>query len=297
MAEAESLWSAIAAVINTQRDRPSLIQQAQPVGGGRINRSYRLVLEDGQAWFVKLNQRDSLAAFAAEAEALTAIAASQTIRVPQPIAWGETNRSAYLVLEWLELDRGPTDWRQMGAQLAQLHRQTRSPQGFGWHRDNVIGQTPQINPWQWDWGAFWQVQRIQFQLDLAARNGYRWPHAQALCDRIPDLLADHQPKPALVHGDLWSGNASFLADGTPVIFDPATYYGDREVDLAMTELFGGFPPAFYEGYRQVWPLDPGYRSRRDLYNLYHVLNHVNLFGGGYVHQAQRLIDRLLATNR
>ncbi|WP_338442466.1 fructosamine kinase family protein [Synechococcus elongatus IITB4] len=293
MAEAQSLWIAIAAAIQTQRDRPSPIQHAQPVGGGCINRSYRLLLDDGSAWFVKLNQLDCLTAFEAEAEALTAIAASQTIRVPTPIAWGEADRTAYLVLEWLDLDRGPSDWQQLGADLARLHRQTHSAQGFGWHRDNVIGQTAQINHWQRDWGGFWQTQRIQFQLDLAAQKGYRWPNAKVLCDRIPEILTDHQPQPVLVHGDLWSGNAGFLADGTPVIFDPATYYGDREVDLAMTELFGGFPSAFYDGYRQAWPIDAGYRRRRDLYNLYHVLNHVNLFGGGYAQQAQRLIDRLL----
>lgn len=293
MAETASVWTAIAVEISAVSDRPVTIQQVQAVGGGCINRGYCLRLEDGQRFFAKLNQADTIEAFSAEAEALTAIAATQTIQVPQPLLWGRCDRTAYLVLEYVDLDRGSRDWQRLGKQLAQLHRAAIAPQGFGWHRDNVIGSTPQPNPWTEDWATFWQEQRLGFQLQLAARNGYRWRGAEALCDRIPELLADHRPLPSLVHGDLWSGNAAFRADGTPVIFDPAAYYGDREVDLAMTELFGGFPKAFYDGYQQIWPLDSGYAARRDLYNLYHVLNHVNLFGGGYVSQAQALIDRLL----
>jgi fructosamine-3-kinase len=167
---------------------------------------------------------------------------------------------------------------------------------FGWSRDNFIGLTPQPNAACASWAAFWQTRRLAPQLELARTNGHdgrlRSLGAQVV-ERVPRLLAMHDPAPALLHGDLWSGNAAFLRDGTPVVFDPAVYYGDAEADLAMTELFGGFPESFYAGYQEVRPIAAGYRTRRVLYNLYHVLNHLNLFGAGYRAQAERMMERLL----
>jgi len=176
-----------------------------------------------------------------------------------------------------------------------LHR-WQPPEGqtrFGWHRPNTIGTTPQPNDWAEDWTEFWIDRRIGWQLRLARRRGGQFPQSDRLLAAIPSLLEGHQPQPALLHGDLWSGNAAVTADGVPVIFDPATYWGDRETDLAMTELFGGFPDRFYTGYRSVYPYEPGYEIRKSLYNLYHILNHFNLFGGGYASQANAMIDRLL----
>ena len=178
-----------------------------------------------------------------------------------------------------------------------MHRTTRAE--FGWVRDNTIGATPQPNTPDPDWVRFWARQRLGFQLALAARNGHGGALqrlGETLLGRLPDLL-DHAPAPSLLHGDLWGGNLGYMRDGEPVIYDPAVYYGDREADLAMTELFGGFGGDFYAAYREAWPLDPGYASRRDLYNLYHVLNHLNLFGGGYLGQALNLLGRLLAQVR
>ena len=183
---------------------------------------------------------------------------------------------------------------QAGRQLAAMHRNGR--ERFGWHRDNTIGSTPQPNASSADWIKFWREQRLGFQLRLAARNGHGGrlqSQGEKLLECFPALI-DHDPQPALLHGDLWGGNLGYDSDGHPVIYDPAVYYGDREAELAMTELFGGFPGHFYAAYEEAWPLEPGYRVRKTLYNLYHILNHLNMFGGGYLGQAQRMIDRLLA---
>jgi fructosamine-3-kinase len=254
------------------------------------------VLESDRArCFAKTNDGSFAAAFAAEADGLVALAGAG-MRVPKPIAQGEADGSAFLVLAHLALGRSnDASFRELGRRLARLHAHHGT--GFGWHRDNFIGLTPQPNAPCASWAGFWQRERLAPQLELAARNGHRG-ELQALGARVvdatPGLLAGHAPAPSLLHGDLWGGNAGFLSDGTPVVFDPAVYCGDAEADLAMTELFGGFPASFYEGYREERPVDGGYRLRRELYNLYHVLNHLNLFGGGYRAQAERMMVHLLA---
>ncbi|MDX1605800.1 MAG: fructosamine kinase family protein [Candidatus Competibacterales bacterium] len=263
---------------------------ARPVGGGCINQAHRF----GDC-FVKFNAAALADMFAAEADALAELEAGG-VRVPRPIDHGVLAGQAYLALEYLPLQPlSGAAAATLGRQLAGLHRQPRSR--FGWHRDNTIGATPQPNPPDGDWLSFWRDQRLGHQLKLAADNGHRGrlvERGERLLAVLGRLLAGHDPQPSLLHGDLWGGNAAMLADGTPVLFDPASYHGDREADLAMTELFGGFGPGFHASYREAWPVDDGYPLRRDLYNLYHVLNHLNLFGGGYRAQAERLIDRLLA---
>ena len=230
--------------------------------------------------------------FEAEALGLKEIADSNTIRVPHPICWGTVGGSAYIVLEYLPLGgSAQASWYRMGQDLAAMHRVT-SDRGFGWQQDNTIGDTPQKNPWTPDWVTFYVEHRLRYQFQLARRRGH-FPGQDELLAAVPALLAGHDPQPSLVHGDLWSGNAAVADDGTPVILDPATYYGDREVDIAMSELFGRFPQPFYEGYTAAYPLDEGYTARKTLYNLYHILNHFNLFGGGYGSQANSMIDRLL----
>jgi fructosamine-3-kinase len=176
------------------------------------------------------------------------------------------------------------DWAALARMLAKLHRAT-GPR-FGWHRDNWIGATPQINGWRDDWARFFLECRIEPQLALARKNGYSIEFSS-------NLLKNHQPQPSLLHGDLWSGNAGFIEEG-PVIFDPAVYYGDREADLAMTELFGGFPARFYDAYNEVFPLPAGYETRKHFYNLYHLLNHLNIFGAGYLAQVRRTLGLLHA---
>jgi protein-ribulosamine 3-kinase len=206
------------------------------------------------------------------------------LRAPEPLAYGIAGGEAYLLLEYLELTTGG-DFAALGRMLAAAHRKP-GPR-FGAPRDNYIGSTPQQNGWCDDWAEFWRERRLQPQLELARKKGFDLPGVDPGA-----LLQNHKPQPSLLHGDLWSGNAGFTAQG-PVVFDPAVYYGDREADLAMTELFGGFPRAFYQAYNEVFPLDPGYERRKHLYNLYHLLNHLNLFGGGYLGQVKQTL-RLLA---
>jgi fructosamine-3-kinase len=323
-----AVWGIIASAISDATHRPFGLRSRTPVGGGSINESFRLTGDDGSFYFLKLNDAPHHAMFIAEAAGLDAIASTRTLRVPRPVAHGIAGRQSYLVLEHLELDsRG--DARLLGEQLAAMHRHsfalparervefqasgnnvsTPSPtlplQGggsgnaanqFGFSQDNFIGTTPQPNMWSEDWITFWRDQRLGFQLQLAAKNGYGGQlqgFGERLLDALPGFFGGYTPRPSLLHGDLWGGNHAYLTDGTPAIFDPACYYGDRECDLAMTELFGGYPASFYAAYRAAWPLDAGYATRRDLYNLYHVLNHANLFGGGYVRQAEQMAQRLL----
>jgi len=320
------LLSHLSAVIHDATHRPFEVRATTPVGGGSINEAYRLEGTDGARYFLKLNDAQHLPMFIAEAAGLDAIAATNTLRVPQPVAHGSANAYSFLVLEYLGLSsRG--DARLFGEQLAALHRFTsdranvnsraaeevnsghsrpgcyatpchgRTAKQFGFARDNFIGTTPQPNGWKDNWMDFWREQRLGFQLHLAAQNGYGGQLqslGEKLLDALPAFFAGCLPQPALLHGDLWSGNHAFLSDGMPAIFDPATYYGDRECDLAMTELFGGYPADFYAAYRAAWPLDAGYAIRKELYNLYHVLNHANLFGGGYAMQAEQMMKRLLA---
>jgi len=271
------------------------IERAIPASGGCIHRSF--ILEGGRRrFFAKINNRSQLESFVAEADGLTALAAAGA-RVPSPLCRGEGGEEAFLVLEYLDLRRNG-DYAALGRALALVH--SIRGESYGWPRNNHIGATPQINPRSSSWSDFWHGARLAPQLELARRNGLEnrlLRKGDRLLAVLPQLLAGHAPAASLLHGDLWGGNAGFLADGTPVLFDPATYFGDREADLAMTELFGGFPPVFYSAYAEVAPLDQGYAVRKELYNLYHVLNHANLFGGGYAAQAERMIERLLAEAR
>ena len=287
------MWTVIQRHIRQATNSAFTVENHCSIGGGSINQAYRV--SDGQQhYFVKLNQAHKLAMFEAEAQGLQALRQTDTLRVPQPLCWGATSDHSYLVLEWLNLGPGSAQsWSEMGQQLARLHRRV-SDQGFGWHGQNTIGDTPQVNPWTEDWGQFFANHRIGYQVQLAQRRGGHFAQTTVLMERLSALLNRHSPQPALVHGDLWSGNAAFDREGQPVIFDPAVYYGDREVDLAMSELFGGFPRSFYQGYEREFPLVPGYEQRKICYNLYHILNHFNLFGGGYGSQAQQMITQILA---
>lgn len=289
------VWPDIAEHIAATTGRPFVADDQHAAGGGCINTA--TVVQGGdQRYFVKSNDASKLDMFAAEAAGLNEIAQAQAIRVPTPICWGTSGTQAYLVLEYVEQGQpGPEGMARLGQELAQMHR--RLNERYGWHRANTIGSTLQVNTPSTDWVDFWQRHRLGFQLELAATNG----HAGKLQHRGERLLADiggffqaGMPVASLLHGDLWSGNYTFDKHGHPVIFDPAVYYGDREADVAMTELFGGFSSRFYDAYREAHPLEVGYEVRKTLYNLYHVLNHLNLFGGGYLSQAERMIDMLLA---
>lgn len=285
-------WQPLEAAVERATGRAFKVRDSRSMGGGCINQAV-LVSDGKRSFFVKLNAASKLSMFEAEAAGLDDMRAADAIRVPEPVCTGSSDGNAWFVMEYIPMG-GRSNARLAGEQLALMHR--KQADAFGWRMDNTIGSTPQPNDWMNDWVAFWREQRLGFQLQLAARNG----HGGALQSRGEKLLGsfdrllDHDPVPSLLHGDLWGGNIGYDREGNPVIFDPAVYFGDREADLAMTELFGGFGTAFYETYDAVWPIDRGYAVRKTLYNLYHILNHLNLFGGGYAGQAQGMIDRLLA---
>jgi len=286
---------AICAEISSSTAIPFQLKNHSSVGGGDINEAYRLVGQCGRVFFVKLNHASRLEMFVAEAEGLAELAKPKVIRVPTPICYGTTARHAYLVMEHIEFS-STTNGALMGQQLAYLHQTDSNGQGHGWHRQNTIGSTPQINHWCEDWVGFLRQHRLGYQLDLAAKKGASGElveKGQLLLKGLDFYFESYQPKPSLLHGDLWAGNAAFDEGGQPVIYDPAVYYGDRETDIAMTELFGGYSQEFYAAYEEIWPLDSGYSSRRDIYKLYHVLNHFNMFGGGYASQAANILEKLL----
>ncbi|RDH88702.1 MAG: hypothetical protein DIZ77_05695 [endosymbiont of Seepiophila jonesi] len=287
-------WQSITDHIGEAIGEPFSPATPRSVGGGCINSSVKL--QDAERTvFVKFNRGALLDMFEAESSGLDEMAATGTIRTPQPYCSGVVDGQAYLAMEYLELGRsGSAGAVLAGRQLAEMHRTVQS--AFGWWRDNTIGSTFQSNTPDENWTLFWQRRRLGFQLELAGRNGHGGAlqrMGERLLSACPALL-DHSPKASLLHGDLWGGNLAYDLQGNPVIFDPAVYFGDREADLAMTELFGGFGGDFYAAYHEAWPLDPGYSTRKTFYNLFHILNHLNLFGGGYLGQASGMMERLLA---
>jgi len=267
--------------------------EATSVSGGDINRAYRL--SDGQQqFFVKINNRTSLPMFEAEMHGLNEIRASDSIRCPQPIGCGKSGQFAFIVMEYLDLS-GSVDATRFAQQLASMHLSRQ--QQFGYPIENTIGSNPQPNTYQQDWVSFWQIERLGFQLSLARNNGLGselFDSGMRLNQQVGSFFSGYSPIASLLHGDLWSGNQGADSAGNPVIYDPACYYGDHEADLAMMELFGRPQQRFFEVYNDVYPIDPGYPQRRELYNLYHILNHANLFGGAYVNQARQMIESLLA---
>jgi protein-ribulosamine 3-kinase len=265
------------------------VRATAPVAGGSIAQVLRLDTDAGR-YCLKLAPAKH--PFDAEAEGLATLAAARALRVPQVIAHGR----GYLLLEWIDLhDQG--DWRAAGTALAALHGHEAAEHGGP--RANAIGATPQINTPAADWAQFWRECRLRPQFALARRKGFTQLAAleAETCAASDALLAAHRPPPSLLHGDLWRGNLGFDDRGAPVLFDPACYHGDAETDLALTRLFGGFPAAFYAAYAAARPPIVGAGERDPLYRLYHVLNHANLFGGGYVAQAQALAEQVAAYSR
>ena len=287
-------FNVIAAEISAATKSHFEIKTTKSIAGGDINRAF-LLQSENQRYFVKLNQPERLAMFKAEFSGLQALAKTKTILVPSPIICGQTQTASFLVLEYVELQRATAkSERLFGQQLAQLHLQ-KQPH-FGWEINNMIGSTPQINTPTENWIEFWQKYRLGFQLKLVTQKGFGQKLerlGELLSERLADFFVDYRPPTSLLHGDLWGGNVAANSHNQPIIFDPACYYGDRETDLAMTELFGGFGRDFYAAYNDVWQLDSGYETRKKLYNLYHVLNHCVLFGGGYVAQAEKMMQDLL----
>lgn len=285
----------IAAAIGDCTGVPFTPASIKPVSGGSIHRAWHI--DDGIGhYFVKTGEIAVAPMFAAEAQGLQALSAAAAVPTPTFITRGQNATRAFLVLEYLDLaPLDPSAGAALAAALAQLHRIT--GESYGWAEDNFIGLTSQENTTHPSWPHFFGEYRLRPQLQRAQLNGLDRAlvaKGYGIIERIGGLFIDYRPAPSLLHGDLWSGNAARIRGGGPVIFDPACYYGDRETDIAMAELFGGFPISFYATYRTTWPLDSGYEARKPLYNLYHVLNHFNLFGNAYLGQVQRMIEGLLA---
>ena len=283
--------NSISEAISTLFGPSVTVVDRQRVSGGDINRAYRLELSSGECVFLKCNRPDLLGMFTAEAYGLNALRATGTIGVPEPLAAGADNTEAFLIMEYLEsAPRRPDYWETFGRELAMLHRAKCGP-NFGFSTDNYIGSTPQQNAPSDSWVSFFRDRRLLPQMKLAwdLLDDRTRRNLTRITDRLDSLLPE-PAFPSLIHGDLWSGNAICGPDGKAWILDPATYVAHFEADLAMTELFGGFPARFYQSYNEINPIDRAYPDRRDLYNLYHLLNHLNLFGLPYLTEVKAVAD-------
>ena len=280
------------------------VRESVPVGGGCINPSARLETDDGQHFFLKWNASVEAEMFPAEADGLQALAGPGSLRVPEVLGWGGSGSvpdPGWLLLEYVPQGSPGPDWgRRLGEGLARLHGAGDRTSGFGWHRENFIGSLPQGNGEGRSWADFWRDRRIQPQLRMARNGGYLTGGdgrvLDDLLERMDRLLPDDEEgPPSLLHGDLWSGNYYPDSHGQPVLIDPAVYRGVGEVDLAMMELFGSFPRGFREAYDSLRVISAGYDAYlRDLYQLYYLLVHVNLFGGSYVGGCLGAARRILA---
>ncbi len=288
MPQWQSLFSALREqdVDVSERDMP------RPVAGGEISAAWQANAAN-QSVFLKTGPLDAFEMFSAEADGLRELAMADAIRVPKVLGCVSSSSESLLALEWLDFELStPAAETELGIRLAKQHHHTAKQ--FGWERNNTIGSTLQQNEWSDDWIKFYAEHRLGYQLELAAKNGFTGVlqrDGRRVLDNVAHFFGDYWPEASLLHGDLWSGNWA-SSKGEPVIFDPAVYYGDRESDLAMTRLFGGFSQNFYAAYEDVWPLASGAENRMLLYQLYHLLNHLNLFGASYLVRVERMLAML-----
>ncbi|MGX9416136.1 fructosamine kinase family protein [Vibrio sp. WJH972] len=285
------MWQVISKQISSVIDQDFFPHHKLELDGGDINQSFR-ISDDSLHFFVKTNEKECLPMLVAEADGLEALAKAQALTVPNVIALGTTKSNSYLVLEFLPMTpiESATSYA-LGVDLARQHQWGEQGE-YGFDLDNYIGYSIQPNGWHKKWSRFFAEQRIGWQLQLLREKGIELVDIDQFVDLIAMKLAHHHPKPSLLHGDLWSGNIGRIGRGA-VAFDPACYWGDRECDIAMTELFNRFDEEFYRGYNDIYPLDVHYPMRRDIYNLYHILNHCNCFAGHYIGEAQNRINRIM----
>lgn len=286
------MWHFISEEISTHLKKEFICDDIRQINNGDSHSAYKIT--DGrQRYFVKVNTAEHLANFVAESEGLQHLQKTQLFKVPHVICLGTTEDKSYLVLEFLTLSQDlNNNWLEFGQLLAQLH-QTQIQQQYGWQADNYIGLSPQHNQWNTNWSQFFAEQRIGTMLQRLQQKGHHLGSLEIIVKKIGSLLADHKPVPSLLHGDLWKGNTGFNKN-KPVIFDPACYFGDRETDIAMTELFGPFPDDFYQGYQEIWPLSNDYQFRKPIYQLYHTLNHALTFEGHYLESAKSILQDIMA---
>jgi fructosamine-3-kinase len=280
------MWNAISQHISNAIEFDFKITERTRVRAGEISESY-IVSNDVDRYFVKINHRSFLPNFTAEVENLQKLRNTSCVSVPEFITIGQSKEQSFIVLNYhpiKELESSKNSY-MFGQQLAQLHKWGEQKE-YGFDADNYIGNSLQPNRWQRKWHKFFSEQRIGFQLQLLKEKGINFGSIDELVDIVDHTLKHHHPRPALLHGDLWQGNVANAPFG-PITYDPACYWGDRECDIAMTELFGGFDSEFYRGYNDEYPMCNGYESRKLVYNFYHILNHCNLYGGHYLDDAEK----------
>lgn len=273
------------------------IANVRPLGGGCINEVHCITMSGGPEYLLKVNRNVPADFFRREAEGLEALRRAGSIRVPRPLSDGfcTESRSHYLLTEFVPTGRKGNDFFEVfGNQLAELHRRSTQPE-YGFATDNYLGSTVQVNRRNESWIEFFAESRIGYQVRLANQNQLATPELNRLsdrfCDRLDSLLSDSLERPALIHGDLWGGNFLVDPEGKPVLIDPAAHFAHREAELAMTQLFGGFSQEFYDAYHETWPLQDGWPDRLELYKLYHLLNHLNLFGTSYLSGCLAILRR------
>ncbi|MBL4900058.1 MAG: fructosamine kinase family protein [Colwellia sp.] len=298
------MWHIIEQAISAETGVPFKITEKTPLSAGLscgnpvdandhpLNLSFK-ISNAKQSFFVKLNSKENLINFQAEAYSLNQLKQLTNIACPDVTTIGISLDRSFLILDYINFSKAkPVLWYQLGQQLAQMHQETSHGQ-FGWQHDNFIGNTIQPNHWSSNWATFFSQQRIAWQLQLLSEKSIILGSIDHIAKICHDALLHHYVTPCLVHGDLWQGNTGFTFE-QGMIFDPACYYGDREVDVAMTELFGHFPNDFYHGYEAEYPLENGYERRKIVYNFYHILNHANIFGGIYIEQSKAILSRIIS---
>jgi fructosamine-3-kinase len=286
------MWQCIEQAITAKTGEKFAIENKRLISTSETNLAFQL--SDVQHnYFVKIKDKSHFNHFESEAYALNQIDSLKQVTCPKVIALGNTRNKSFIVLDYIPFAQATEqDWHHFGAKLAMMHKCSSHGQ-FGWQHDNYIGNTLQPNNWRSNWKTFFAEQRVAWQLQLLSEKSIKLGDIDHIADICHDILNHHNVKPCLVHGDLWLGNLGFT-DSASVIYDPACYYGDREVDIAMTELFGQLPYDFYQGYQDIFPLDKGYEQRKLIYNFYHILNHANLYGGIYIDQSRALLSRILS---
>lgn len=288
------MWQAVNRLLSEHLGNAEIRERVE-LPGGEIHPAWRLSYGDRDI-FVKCNSREMLPIFAAEADQLALLARSQTVRVPEVYGVGSDRDHSFLLLEYIPLKAlDAHNAYLLGQQLSALHQWSEQLQ-FGLDFDNELATLPQPNAWQKRWSTFFAEQRIGWQLQLAAEKGMNFGNIEDITAMVATRLHNHQPQPALLHGDLWPHNCGLSPDG-PVIFDPACYWGDRECDLAMLPLYPNVPSNIYDGYQSSTPLADDFIHRQPIYQLYYLLNRSNLFGGQHLVVAQRAIERLMHGDR
>jgi len=273
----------------------SLVEQVIPVGGGCIHKAWCINFKNGKKVFAKSNHIDNINMFKFERECLLLLkkfANKSYIFIPKPLDLIIYKNISILFTEWIDLEQ--SDQNLLGKGLALLHKSSteENDKKFGWEGEGFIGLNTQKSGWNSDWGKFFVDFRLRPQLLKAAKWGVNVEEYETVLIYLSSYLNNHHPKVSLVHGDLWSGNCGGTKNGLGSLYDPSSYWGDREVDISMTKLFGGFNSEFYKGYEQIWPLDKSSKDRTAIYNLYHLLNHANIFGGSYKESSLKILKDL-----